>query len=1027
MFVSSISGRFPDRNMDDSRSRPDEKSVTKKPGPPGARTPFAGESSSTGVPVPEDGATLADPFPKASDSDATLVDADATIAPGTPFPRTPTRNRIPDSYASAAVLQIGDVLGGRYEILQLLGEGGMGAVYKAADRELDRFVALKVIRPELASNPSILARFKQELLLAHQVTHRNVIRIYDLGEAEGVKFITMEFIEGRDLRSIIRQKNKFAPEEAAEVIQQVCQALNAAHSVGVIHRDLKPQNIMQDGTGRILVMDFGLARMVEGDGMTQTGAIVGTMEYMSPEQSLGKDLDQRSDIFAIGLILYEMLTGKQPFAAASALASLIKRTQERATPVSDIDAQVPGALSGIVSKCLERDVNERYQTTAAILADLNTWKDQRAAGTIKFDAAVKPLGRTIPWPLIAGIVTVLVLATTGFLFRDKLFKPTSARAPSAVSVLVADFTNYTGDSVFDGTLEPMFNVALEGASFINAYNRGNARKLAGKLPNPTDKLDEQSARLVALSQRISTVIAGEISRRGNSYTVSAIALDAASGNVLAKAEATAANKDQVVGTIPKLVAPIRNALGDSTPESVQLDRAGGAFTAASLEVVHQYGMAMEQQFAGKTEEALGSFAKTAELDPNFARAYSGMTSAAIKLDRPADAEKSIKLAMEHVDRMTDRERYRVRGLYYGTSGNWQKCAEEYTQLVKAYPGDNIGHNNLAVCLSGLRKLPEAIEEAQRDNEMHPNAAAHVNVSVFLSYTGDFQGGEREAREVQQRYPSNEIGYLALAFAQLGQGQLSQTAETYSELEKFGEHGSSLSNWGLADLSLYQGRFADAVRMFEQGASSDLAAKNNDSAAEKFATLAYTQLYMQHKAPAIAAAEKALANSQSVKVRFLAALVFAETGQQEKAQKLATGLASEVQSEAQADAKIIEGDLALSRKDAPQAIRSLTEANTLLDTWLGRFELGRAYLEANAFGEADSEFDQCFKRRGEVLSLFMDDVPSYGYFPPVYYYQGRVREGLKSAGFADSYRNYLSIRGQAGEDPLLPEIHRRLGQ
>jgi eukaryotic-like serine/threonine-protein kinase len=1034
--------------MDDPSLRSGKKSVARKPASPGVGTPFAGESSSSNVPVPpQDEATRVDVgrFPSDFDAtvvdagpvsakppfdpEATLVDADATIAPGTSFRRTPapTPSRISDSYGSAAVFQIGDLIGGRYEILQLLGEGGMGAVYKATDRALDRFVALKVIRPELASNPAILARFKQELLLAHQVTHRNVIRIYDLGEADGVMFITMEFIEGRDLRSLIREKQKFTPEEAVEVVQQVCQALNAAHSVGVIHRDLKPQNIMQDPTGRILVMDFGLARTVGGDGMTQTGAIVGTMEYMSPEQALGKDLDQRSDIFALGLIVFELLTGKTPFHAESALASLIKRTQERAVSVSDIDAQIPGALAGIVSKCLERDLDQRYQNISAILADLNTWKDKRAAGTIKFDAAVKPLGRTIPWPLIAGIITVLALATIGFLFRDKLFKPATARTPSAVSVLVADFTNHTGDPVFDGTLEPMFNVALEGASFINAYNRGTARKLAQKLPNPTDKLDEQPARLVALSQRISTVIAGEISRRGNSYTVSAIALDAASGNVLAKAEATAANKDQVVGTIPKLVAPIRNALGDSTPESVQLERAGGAFTAASLEVVHQYGMAMEQQFAGKTEEALGSFAKTAELDPNFARAYSGMTSAAIKLDRPADAEKYIKLAMEHVDRMTDRERYRVRGLYYGTSGNWQKCAEEYTQLVKAYPGDNIGHNNLAVCLSGLRKLPEALEEAQRDNEMHPNAAAHVNVSLFLSYTGDFQGGEREAREVQQRYPSNEIGYLALAFAQLGQGQLSQTAETYSELEKFGEHGASLSNWGLADLALYQGRFADAVRMFEKGASSDLAAKNNDSAAEKFATLAYTQLYMQRKAPAIAAAEKALANSQSVKVRFLAALVFAETGQQEKAQKLATGLASEVQSEAQADAKIIEGDLALSRKDAPQAIRSLTEANTLLDTWLGRFELGRAYLEANAFGEADSEFDQCFKRRGEVLSLFMDDVPSYGYFPPVYYYQGRVREGLKSAGFADSYRNYLNIRGQAGEDPLLPEIHRRLGQ
>ena len=225
-----------------------------------------------GPPGHDPDATIVDAGPR-FDPDATLVDIDpdATIAPGTSFRRTPPPTRTPSparnpspspsqapgSYSSAAVFQMGDMLGGRYEILLLLGEGGMGAVYKAADRELDRFVALKVIRPELASNPSILARFKQELLLAHQVTHRNVIRIYDLGEAEGVKFITMEFIEGKDLRSIIREKQKFAPEEAVEVIQQVCQALDAAHTVGVIHRDLKPQNIMQDPAGRILVMDFG--------------------------------------------------------------------------------------------------------------------------------------------------------------------------------------------------------------------------------------------------------------------------------------------------------------------------------------------------------------------------------------------------------------------------------------------------------------------------------------------------------------------------------------------------------------------------------------------------------------------------------------------------------------------------------------------------------------------------------------------------------------------------------------------------
>jgi predicted Ser/Thr protein kinase len=671
--------------MDAFDSPKDEESVTKKPAPGGIRTSFAGESSGSSVPVAPQDQALVDAGLSWHDPEATIVDAgplvdpaatsfdaDAPLAPGTPLRRTPgpASNRWSGS-SDAAVFKIGEVVAGRYEILKLLGEGGMGAVYKAADRELDRFVALKVIRAELASNPAILARFKQELLLAQKVTHHNVIRIYDLGESEGVKFITMEFIEGEDLRSLIHAKKKFSPEAAVELIQQVCEALNAAHRVGVIHRDLKPQNIMQDTAGRILVMDFGLARTVGGDNMTQTGAIVGTMEYMSPEQALGKNLDQRSDIFALGLILFELLIGNTPFQAESALASLIKRTQERAISVSEIDAQLPGALAGIVSKCLERDVNQRYQTVADLLADLNTWKDKRAAGTVKFDAAVKPLGRTVPWPVITGIVTVvIVVAMAGLLavpsLRQRILgggvKPVGAHQP--VTVLVADFQNHTGDAVLDDTLEPMLNVALEGASFVSAYSRGDARKLARKLPNGTDKLDEQSARLVAVDQGVNAVITGEISKRGNQYNVSATALDAVSGKVLAKADVSVTNKQEILSELSKLAAPIRQALGDTTPPSVQFDAVSGGFTAASLEAVQQDAIGVEEQFAGKFQEAFDSFQKAAKLDPKFARAYTGMAAMAQNLGRPREATEYMKLAMEHVDRMTERERYRNRGLYY---------------------------------------------------------------------------------------------------------------------------------------------------------------------------------------------------------------------------------------------------------------------------------------------------------------------------------------------------------------------------
>jgi tetratricopeptide (TPR) repeat protein len=255
----------------------------------------------------------------------------------------------------------------------------------------------------------------------------------------------------------------------------------------------------------------------------------------------------------------------------------------------------------------------------------------------------------------------------------------------------------------------------------------------------------------------------------------------------------------------------------------------------------------------------------------------------------------------------------------------------------------------------------------------------------------------------------------------------QATETYHQLEKFSAIGASTAASGLADLAVYEGRFSDAVRILESGAAADLKAKRPENATNKYAALARVQLLRGQKQAALAAADKALANSQATRVKFLAGLTFVEAGAAAKGEKLAAALAAEVQAEPQAYAKIIESAAALSKGDARQAIKALTEANNLLDTWIGRFELGRAYLQAGLFVESDAEFEKCIKRRGEALEILFNNVPTYGYFPPVYYYQGRAREGLKSPGAADSYRTYLSIREKAGEDPLLPEIRRRLGQ
>ena len=991
-------------------------------GSPGAQSVPAQEESPTAVDIGFK--------PSPSHSDLSPSDSPTLVDVGSPHGMPPAGAVKPGSNSATGPGQFllipGMVLAGRYEILETVGEGGMGAVYKAKDRELDRLLALKVMRPELASNPDFLQRFKQEILLSSKVTHRNVVRIYDLGDAEGLKFITMEYVDGKDLRQKLKQEGRLGVNEAVDIIAQVFSGLAAAHREGIIHRDLKPGNIMQDDTGRVVVMDFGLARTVASDGMTRTGMMVGTMEYMSPEQAQAKNLDARSDIFTVGLIFYELLTGKMPYEADSVVASLLKRSRERAAPVSSHDAAIPRSLSSIVSKCLELEPELRYQGADEARSALDNWQEKGTASALRFPE-VRPWARDIPWPLFGAVTAVIFLAVTAFLLRNKLFGPSGGSARVPISVLVADFQNNTHDSLFDDTLEPMLNVALEGASFINAYNRSTARQLASKLPNPSGRLDENAARLVAVNEGIPVVLTGSLSNRDGGYAVSVKAVDAVTGKTLTSANANAANKDQLLLDIPKVAAPIRKALGDATPESVQLEQVAGAFSTSSLAAVHQYGIAMEQLLAGNSQEAIRSFSDAIALDPNFARAYGGMASAYGNLGRTQDAEKYVKLAMAHVDRMTERERYRVRGLYYFATSNYPKCIEEYGELLKRFPADDSAWANIAACYLSVRRIPEAVTAAQRAVEIVPKGAVQrVVLSFYSSYNGDFATGEREAQTALKLNPSSQA-YLALAEAQQGLGQMAQAAETYHSMEKIDPLGASLAASGLADVTSYEGRYADATQTLEQGVAADMAAKNTDGAAEKLATIAQLRILRREKTPAVAAATKALSISQSVPVRALAARALLEAGEITRAQKLADGLASDVQPETQAYAKIIRGDLALQRGDKTEAINMFNGANELVDTWIGRFELGRAYLEAGMFVEADSEFDRCMKRRGEALEIFQDSTPTFAYFPPIYYYQGRVREGLKSPGFAEPYRTYLSIRGKAKEDSLLADVSRRIHQ
>jgi len=969
---------------------------------------------------------------------AIMEDPMATVAMA---PST-TRRRTVSTRNVSSDLAAGAMLGERYEILQILGEGGMGAVYKAKDVEVERVVAIKVIRPELANHPDILARFKRELVLSRQITHRNVVRIYDLGEADGIKYITMEFVEGRDLRSVIRSGTPMSLPEKVKVAAQICRALNAAHAEGVVHRDLKPQNILVENTGRIVVMDFGIAHSMEESSLTSTGMLLGTPTYVSPEQAKGEKIDPRSDIYSFGIVFYEILTGKVPFEAETVVGLLLKRLQERPIPPIERDKDIPQGLSDVVIKCLAVEREARYQSAEEVEQDLAAWLDAPATFRTKVNAmavsdlpaqAASPGTIVTPgmvmmeksnawkWVTISLVAAAIVISAVFAFFKLRVM-PVGPHSP--VTVVVADIANHTGDPIFDRTLEPILKIALEGSSFVSAYDRTQMRAL-GVQPIPA-KLDELAAQQIAIGQGLNVVVSGSLDRDGSGYKLSLKAKQAVTGNDITIAEDGASNKDQVLATVSQVAAKVRKALGDDTSEAAQRF-AMEALSASSLEAVREYSTAMDFLSNGKFEDARQSFAKSTDLDPNFGLAYAGAAIASVSINERDQAEDYARQAIQHIDRMTERERYRTRGMFYVVTGNQQKCVEEYSTLVGKYASDVAAHNNLGACYSHLRNMPKAIAEMSKAVEILPKRALYqFNLALYYAYAGDFVASEKTVRAAQKLNPGYGKGYVTLAYSLLGQGKIEQASAAYQQLAGLNANGASLAASGLGDLALYEGRFAEAGQILEKATTTDLAAKKTEAAASKQTALAYSEMQRGQKSNALAAADRALTAEKDLRTKFLAARVFVEAGQTAKAQALMADLSKERLAEPQAYAKIIEGLIALGSGDARQAIASLTAANQLVDLWITHFDLGRAYLKSGAFIEADSEFDRCIKRRGEAMELFMDDIATYGFFPAVYYYQAQVREGMKSSGSADSYRTYLTIRGKAGEDPLLGEIRRRLG-
>ena len=939
------------------------------------------------------------------------------------------RRRSRTGGAVLAGLEPGAGFGTRYRILRELGAGGMGIVYQAWDAELGVAVALKIIRPDATDDPiaaqEIEKRFKRELLLARQVTHKNVVRIHDLGEVDGIKYITMPHIEGKDLADVLRERGRLPIPEALRLARQIAAGLAAAHDAGVVHRDLKPENIMIDGDGQPQIMDFGISRSVVSSTATATaaGAIVGTLEYMAPEQARGQAVDQRADLYALGLIVHDMIAGRQRVASSeSALTEMMRRMQQPPPPLHTLVPEAPDGLDRVIGKCLKTDPAERYPTTAALVADLE------ALGA---DGRAAPVRKERQWNPVTAVLAVLVLVSAGaaIWFWQNRGPAAPAAKPQPIAVLIADFSNNTGNAVFEGALEQALGIAMEGASFVNAYPRSDAQRTAQRL-KIGDRLDQNVARQIAFREGIHVLLLGSIVPDGSGYKLTVNAVDPRQPDKpIATRDAKAAGPPDVLPALATLAGAIRTALGDRDIGDAR-KAFGETMTANSLDAIREYSLAQDLSLRGKDAEAIPHYRLAVEHDPNFGRAYAGWAVSAHSIGQLDVEKQQWEQALKRLDQMTEREKYRTLGGYFLTTvQDYDKAVENFRLLIDKYPADTAGHANLALAYFYLLKFPEALAEGRRAMELNPTSVrASTNYTLYAMYASDFKSAEDQARALIKSDPGFYMPYFPLAAAQIMQGRQAEARDTYAKMSATGAAGASLAAMGLADLALYEGKPAEVEALIAPAIDADRRASANGAAATKLIALAEAHLALGRTADAIAAAASATREARTPDVVVPAARIFIKAGRSADALKIAGDLERELQPQSRAYAKIVRGDAALAAKQFADAVEHYRAAKDLRDIWLARFGLGVAYVESAATGSfalATTELDSSFNRRGEAAAIFLDEMPTFRAVAPLPYWMGRAKTGLGRADATADYRAFLDLRPPDSKDPLAIDARARL--